>query len=104
MDHYLSLQTLFWALNDEIFAVREVVLQILGRLARRNPGQVMQHLRKTLIQLLAELQNSIDLRLRQQSAELLGTLIESLHGLVQPYVSAMANVLLPKLKHFINNR
>lgn len=107
-DHYLSqndpLDTLFIALNDEVFNVRKVVLTILGRLAKRNPGQVMPHLRKTLIQLLTELQLSQDIQIRQDSAELLGTMIDSAQQLVKPYARAIAKVLLPKLKEQINQR
>ena len=54
-------QTLFVALNDEEFTVREVVLCILGRLAKKKSGLAMpqlRYLRKTLIQLLTELQFS----------------------------------------------
>eukprot|EP01083_Nonionella_stella_P006217 18090_1 len=100
-DHYLSkndsLETLFIALNDEVFGVQQVVLCILGRLAKRNPGQVMPNLRQTLIQLLTQLQFSRDVTIKCNSAELLGTFIDSVQSLVKPYVGAISGVLLPKL-------
>ena len=101
-DHYLSkndsLETLFIALNDEVFMVQRVVLTILGRLAKRNPGQVLPNLRQTLIQLLTQLQFSRDVQVKCNSAQLLGTFIDSVQSLVRPYVGAISGVLLPKLE------
>lgn len=61
-DHHLSqaehVRTLFLALNDEVFDVREVVMRIIGRLAIYNPAYIMPSLRKLLIKLLAELEYS----------------------------------------------
>ena len=74
-----------------------MVLQILGRLAKRNPGQVMSNLRQTMNQLLTQLQFSRDVQIKCNSAELLGTFIDSVQSLVKPYVSAISGVLLPKL-------
>lgn len=70
---------------------------LVGRLARRNPGYVLPQLRKTLIQMLTELQFSREARNRCESSMLLGALIESAHSLIKPYVSPILNVLLPKL-------
>jgi len=61
-DRHLSqaeyVRSLFIALNDETFAVREIAIVIIGRLARHNPAYVMPSLRKALIQLLTELEYS----------------------------------------------
>ncbi len=58
-DHYLALadnlRSLFIALNDESFDIREVAISIIGRLGIRNPAYVLPSLRKTLLQLLTEL-------------------------------------------------
>lgn len=51
-------RSLFIALNDEVYAIREVAIKIIGRLASINPAYVMPSLRKTLIQLLTELEYS----------------------------------------------
>jgi FKBP12-rapamycin complex-associated protein len=50
-----NLRSLFIALNDEVFEIRELAITTIGRLTIRNPAYVMPSLRKTLIQLLTEL-------------------------------------------------
>ena len=70
-----ALQSLFIALNDESFSIRRVAMEVIGRLAVRNPAHVMPSLRKTLIQLLTELQCSKNATNRKQSADLLGMII-----------------------------
>lgn len=47
-----NLSTLFVALNDEVFEIREIAICIIGRLSSRNPAYVMPSLRKTLIQVV----------------------------------------------------
>lgn len=103
IDKYLAqgeiLQALFVALNDEVFQVREVVITLLGRLSARNPALVLPTLRRTLLQLLGELQqfhgNGMD---QEESSKLLGHLIGSSHQLIKPYVDPILNVLVPKLE------
>ena len=51
-------RSLFIALNDEVYGIREIAIKIIGRLAALNPAYVMPSLRKTLIQLLTELEYS----------------------------------------------
>ena len=101
IDKYLAqveiLSALFVALNDEVFQVREVVITLLGRLSARNPALVLPTLRRTLLQLLGELQQfhgNID---QEESSKLLGHLIGSSHQLIKPYVDPILNVLVPKL-------
>ena len=53
-----NVRTLFVALNDEVFENRIVAVRLIGRLALHNPAYVMPSLRKTLIQLLTELEYS----------------------------------------------
>ena len=43
-------------MNDEVFRNREVAITIIGRLAALNPAYVMPSLRKSLIQLITELE------------------------------------------------
>lgn len=52
------IRSLFVALNDEVFAIRELAVSIIGRLSFHNPAYVLPSLRKTLIQLLTELEYS----------------------------------------------
>lgn len=47
---------LFMALNDEQYEVRMTTTAIIGRLAHHNPAHVMPSLRKTLVQLLTEME------------------------------------------------
>jgi FKBP12-rapamycin complex-associated protein len=51
-------RALFLALNDEVFVIREIAMTVIGRLAKHNPAYVIPSLRKTLIQLLTELEYS----------------------------------------------
>ena len=53
-----NVRSLFIALNDEVFRNREVAIGIIGRLAAHNPAYVMPSLRKSLIQLITELEYS----------------------------------------------
>lgn len=101
-DHHLAqaenLRSLFVALNDETFRIRELVMTIIGRLSILNPAHVMPSLRKTLIVLLTELEFSGDSQVKEESAVLLGHLIRSSQKLVQPYVDTILRALLPKLR------
>jgi FKBP12-rapamycin complex-associated protein len=50
-----NLRSLFNALNDEVFEIREKAISIIGRLSVCNPAYVLPLIRKLLIQLLTEL-------------------------------------------------
>ncbi|KAI5480415.1 FKBP12-rapamycin complex-associated protein [Pseudohyphozyma bogoriensis] len=99
-DKYLSqaemVRSLFIALNDEVYAIREVAIKVIGRLASHNPAHVMPSLRKTLIQLLTEMEYSTSSRSREEAATLLGLLVSNSQRLTKPYVKPMMSVLLPK--------
>ena len=56
------------ALNDEVFEVRELAITVIGRLTIRNPAYVMPSLRKTLLQLLGDLQYGGDRNKKEESA------------------------------------
>ncbi|KJK91638.1 Phosphatidylinositol 3-kinase [Metarhizium anisopliae BRIP 53284] len=93
-----NIRILFFALNDEVFAIREVAISIIGRLARFNPAYVIPSLRKTLIQMLTELEFSDVARNKEESAKLLSLLVQNAQSLIKPYVEPMISVLLPKAK------
>ncbi|KAI8836345.1 armadillo-type protein [Chytridium lagenaria] len=101
-DHHLAhpenIRALFIALNDEVFVIRELAVTIIGRLSVRNPAYVMPSLRKTLIQLLTELQYSSVSLQKEESSKLLGHLIAGAQRLVKPYVEPVLKVILPKIK------
>lgn len=93
-----NLRSLFIALHDEVFAAREAAIEVIGRLTHINPAYVMPALRKTLIQLLTELEFSSEDRAKEEAAQLLGHLIKAAKGLVAPYVQPILKALLPKLR------
>jgi FKBP12-rapamycin complex-associated protein len=109
-----NVRSIFLALNDELFAVRELAIRLIGRLASHNPAYVMPPLRKTLIQLLTELQYATQTcvralssrfiaqyscrRNRRDSSSLLSLLVASSLRLTKPYVLPILKVLLPKAR------
>lgn len=93
-----NLSTLFVALNDEVFEIREIAICIIGRLSSRNPAYVMPSLRKTLIQILTELEHSGMGRNKEQGARMLGHLVSNAPRLIRPYMEPILKVLIPKLK------
>ena len=56
--HAENIRSLFIALNDETYEIREISMAILGRLTRYNPAYILPSLRKILIQSLTELEYS----------------------------------------------
>ncbi|OQV15683.1 Target of rapamycin [Hypsibius exemplaris] len=92
-----NLSCLCFALNDEVFEVREIAMQILGRLSSLNPAYVMPILRKVLIQLLNELEYSGVNKNREQSAKLLGHLISTAPALMRSYAEPILKALVNKL-------
>ncbi|CAJ0756312.1 13752_t:CDS:2, partial [Entrophospora sp. SA101] len=91
-----NIRSLFIALNDEVFAIREITISIIGRLTSHNPAYVMPSLRKTLIQLLTELKFSNFSRNKEESARLLSLLASASQKLIRPYVETILKVLLSK--------
>ncbi|KAF2097118.1 FAT-domain-containing protein [Rhizodiscina lignyota] len=93
-----NVRTLFLALNDEIFPIREAAMTIIGRLTNVNPAYVFPSLRKVLIQLLTEVEYSDSPRNKEQSAKLISHLVNASSKLIKPYVTPMIEVLLPKAR------
>ncbi|KAK7869671.1 hypothetical protein R5R35_010033 [Gryllus longicercus] len=93
-----NLSALFVALNDEVFEIRELAICTIGRLSAVNPAYVMPSLRKTLIQLLVELEHSGTGRNKEQGARMLDHLVVNAPRLVRPYMEPILKVLVPKLK------
>ncbi|KAF2280167.1 phosphatidylinositol 3-kinase tor2 [Westerdykella ornata] len=91
-----NVRTLFLALNDEMFSIREAAMTIIGRLTRVNPAYVFPSLRKVLIQLLTEINYSNSARNKEQSARLISNLVGSADALIKPLVDPIVNVLLPQ--------
>ncbi|KAJ3083065.1 phosphatidylinositol kinase- protein kinase tor1 [Rhizoclosmatium hyalinum] len=101
-DHHLAqaenIRSIFLAMNDEVFVIRELAITIIGRLTLHNPAYVMPPLRKILIRLLTELQYSNISVQKEESAKLLCDLILASQRLVKPYVNSIMKVLLPKTR------
>ncbi|XP_057312523.1 serine/threonine-protein kinase mTOR-like [Hydractinia symbiolongicarpus] len=93
-----NLQALFIALNDEEFEIRELALCTIGRLCSFNPAYIMPSLRKTLIQILTELEYSGMGRNKEQSARMLAYLVSNAPRLIRPYMEPILKALVPKLK------
>ena len=91
-----NVRTLFLALNDEKFAIREAAMSIIGRLTAVNPAYVFPSLRKVLIQLLTEIEYSNSPNNKRESAQLISDLVSASSKLIKPYVEPMVTVLLPK--------
>lgn len=94
----LSLSALVMTLNDEVFEIRELAILTIGRLSAKNPAFVMPNLRKTLLQLLTEIQHSGMSRNKEQSARMLDHLIVSTPRLISAYMKPILTILVPKLK------
>lgn len=93
-----NVRTLFLALNDEVFGIREISMSIIGRLTKVNPAYVFPSLRKVLIQLLTEIRYSNHPRNKEQSAKLISNLVGSADALIKPLVDPIVEVLLPKCR------
>ncbi|XP_027052994.1 serine/threonine-protein kinase mTOR [Pocillopora verrucosa] len=93
-----NLSALFVALNDEEFEIREHAICTIGRLSSLNPAYIMPSLRKTLIQILTELEYSGVGRNKEQSARMLGHLVSNAPRLIRPYMEPILKALIPKLK------
>ncbi|KAG0362437.1 phosphatidylinositol kinase- protein kinase tor1 [Gamsiella multidivaricata] len=93
-----NVRSLFIALNDETFVIRELAITILGRITAFNPAYVIPPLRKILIQLLTEIEYSGIVRNKEESARLLTLLVMASEDLVRPYIDTILMVLLPNIK------
>ncbi|KAF2204804.1 hypothetical protein GQ43DRAFT_387121 [Delitschia confertaspora ATCC 74209] len=93
-----NVRSLFLALNDENFVIREAAMTIIGRLTTVNPAYVFPSLRKVLIQLLTEVEYSNSPRSKEESAKLISHLVGASNSLIKPYVEPIVTVLLPKTK------
>lgn len=91
-----NIRCLFLAVNDEVFAVREAAIEIIGRLTTVNPAYVFPPLRKLLVNLLTGLGYSNTAKQKEESARLISLFVANATSLVKTYVEAMVSALLPK--------
>ena len=93
-----NLRLVLIPMHDEELSVRKIAMQLLGRLGRLNPSSAMPSFRKMLVQLLTQLEYNNEQTKKEESVELLTTLIRSSHELVQPYATPIAQSLIAKLE------
>jgi serine/threonine-protein kinase mTOR len=91
-----NIRCLFLAVNDEVFAVREEAVGIIGRLTTVNPAYVFPPLRKLLVNLLTGLGYSNTPKQKEDSAKLISLFVNNATPLVRTYVEPMVTALLPK--------
>jgi FKBP12-rapamycin complex-associated protein len=96
-DYFLAqascIRSLFVAVNDEVFYVREAAIHILGRLTPLNPAHVMPALRRMLVQVLTALEFGGEEK-REQSSRLLEHIILASQNLIRPYVAQVLQAVL----------
>eukprot|EP01012_Entosiphon_sulcatum_P054443 TRINITY_DN7521_c0_g1_i1.p1 TRINITY_DN7521_c0_g1~~TRINITY_DN7521_c0_g1_i1.p1 ORF type:complete len:2724 (+),score=384.89 TRINITY_DN7521_c0_g1_i1:801-8174(+) len=101
-DAYLAtpqcLRLLFISLNDEVFANRELSIDTIGRLTKRNPSFILNHFRSVLLQLINELEFTVDSRKLEESGKMLGKVIRAAPGLIPPYAPRILEVLVARLR------
>jgi FKBP12-rapamycin complex-associated protein len=93
-----NVRTLFLALNDEVFSIREAAITIIGRLTAVNPAYVFPSLRKVLVQLLTDVEYANTIRAKEESARLISRLVRTSSKLIRPYVQPIVKVLMPKAR------
>lgn len=92
-----NVRLLFIALNDEYFDARKAAMKIIGRLTAINPAYIVPSLRKSLIQLLTNLEyGESSSRRKEESGIMLGLLISNSKDITRPYVKPIVEVLIPK--------
>lgn len=91
-----NIRCLFLAVNDEVFAVREAAISIIGRLSSVNPAYVFPPLRKLLVNLLTGLGFASTARQKEESAQLISLFVSNATKLIRSYVDPMITSLLPK--------
>lgn len=99
-DRYLAkpenVRSIFLAINDGDFEVRQAAMMIIGRLTGVNPAYVFPPLRKLLVNLMSGVQSSQDPRHEEEGARLIGLFVANASQLVKPYVNPLVKTLLPK--------
>lgn len=88
-------QTLLLLLSDENFEIKLNALKILARLSNSNPATVLPQLRLLLMRLIAEITNSSDNRLQEESSLLISNFIKCtpLQFIIKPFVSTLLRSL-----------
>ena len=84
------------ALNDPDFEVRKAAMEVLGRLTTVNPGYIYPPLRKSLQNFTMSVSTSEDTGFEEEGARLVSLCAIHAPPLVQPFVSKLIDIFLPK--------
>jgi len=99
-DRHLSkpdnVRSIFLAINDGEFEVRQAAMMIIGRLTGVNPAYVFPPLRKLLVNLMTGVKSSQDPRHEEEGARLISLFVANAAQIVKPYVDPLVRTLLPK--------
>ncbi|VDK35937.1 unnamed protein product [Taenia asiatica] len=102
-DNYLAqsrhLNSLFVALNDEVFAIRGLVMQCLGRLSDVNPACVQPTLRSVLLKIITDLADSGTTKNKEESAALVAILAATAPHFILPYGESLLHVVIPQIRN-----
>ena len=93
-----EIRSLFLAVNDANFEVRQAAIVIVGRLTSVNPAHVFPTLRKTLVNLVMSIRNSKNAKNQEDGAKLVGLVIGNASRLAKPYCDTLVKVLLPQAR------
>lgn len=91
-----NIRSLFLAINDREFEVRQAAIIVIGRLTSVNPAYVFPPLRKLLVDLMMKIRSSHDPRHEEEAARLIGLFVANTSQLVKPYCDPLVKTLLPK--------
>lgn len=91
--HHLS--AIMYLTSDEHFEIRQVSMEIIGKLAEKNPASVLPAMRQSFRKLLTELQSGSDPRLKEETVLTICVFLRALplHRIVPPFVRTMIRVL-----------
>lgn len=91
-----NIRSLFLAINDTDFEVRQAAIIVIGRLTGVNPAYVFPPLRKLLVNLMLGIRSSLDPRHEEEAARLISLFVANTSQLVRPYCDPLVKTLLPK--------
>ena len=91
-----NIRSIFLAVNDSDFEVRQAAIIIIGRLTDNNPAYVFPPLRKLMLNLLVGIDRSHDSRYEEEGARLISLFVANAKDIVIPFTDPLMKTLLPK--------
>ncbi|KAJ3396988.1 phosphatidylinositol kinase- protein kinase tor1 [Lobulomyces angularis] len=98
-----NIRILLMALNDEVFKVRELAIEIFGRICVFDSNLLSPTFKKILLRYLNELAASTSRSKKEETAKLLKVLIISAKEIIIPYIDDILKNLLSLLRIEKNN-